>query len=656
MGTPDPADILVRLQSDVRVGAITLDGRVVGIWFDTMVSGDDGCLPVTQALFRSTGNRPAGVALTGPGDPSAILPRMAVDPGFVSRGAHERQPIGSGSSIPFTETLLTVVDAVKGTGSGIGGGPGGLKARIASTILACRPDAPDVDGLMEALTRKVLDDARPILESFLATLDPIALKVLDTPAGRDLTDAAWVALDTTFDPRGPLARGPLARVAREAPHLFEPLSMVWRMSPEAFTAEADLAGLAGDFVTATLKLPRWVASRFVEASTEYHAWRRRGDPSTAIDRLLMDDEQGFTKQLGHLARLPPSWAPRAGGWDAFFDAHAVRAATSHWTSPRLWADLLRVGGRWGEWNARLSRMARHGPGDDPQDVADAVGDAGDIAYALANQVLTPAHALASAGAGAGRPPLRTLHRTAFSLIFSGSSLPRILEVSRRWHGGLPAIEAALLAHPADDAGWGSGFPDHAEDGLDIRVLLDGRALAEESSRSGGLDHCGATYVGECRKGRIRLASVGRIGHDGARERLSTVELVMGDDGSPTVAQHRGRRNGPPPRIAVAFVARYASLLADGTLRIAPGQLFPMPGAREDASGYEFASPGAFEAVTAAWDPLLPRRLRGLDHDGWVDAARTAHVADGKARWSPTPVLPCRRTGMGRTPGADGPSP
>ena len=356
-----------------------------------------------------------------------------------------------------------------------------------------------------------------------------------------------------------------------------------------------------------------------------------------------------TAALGFLGLLPPEWCPSCSvEWDAFarLAPHLMRvAAVAHrrGTHAPPWGGLLNVGGRWKAYEARLRTAGgTHGV------IVSLIDDLRDVEAAYADHVVIPALEVT-------RPPGRgldvetetaTLHARllAARALWSGRSLPRMLEASRDWHAaqGRMATEVERVdGGLAKASSWDPGFPDMAFGEVEVRCLRTAAELRHEGGRgpdpdgAAGLGHCVGSYVGRCASGRSRILSLRRKGAP-LTERLSTAEVELR---SRKVIQHRGAGNGDPSPECVAALAAYMVALASGEARVSRVRKVRdtrVPAAVA-AAGYDFRVPGRVEAVRNLWSPFLPAPRRG-----WTPARYRAEAlgiaSEAAAGKGPPPCL------------------
>ncbi len=559
-----------------RHGLVEVDGAVIGAWAVRGVGVATRpfasvTLDVVVAV-RSDGGRARART-------TADLPVAALDAWVASTTGDLRRDPGPGvvGPGPLGEVLSHLVE----TGDTVDAATGPLRVglRVRTTLDACGFGSTSVDRVPQRWSeaaRLSLGRAAEASIAFLATLDPVALDLLRAvpdrvPSGfvawaSGTLGASWADADRTFRPDAPLAMA-----LRAHPWLWLLVLRSW-VDPTAARAireggiERVLADGSG-VPRATLRSLPGVCA----------AWGRLPEAERReVGVTLTRSNDPVTDVLGLLRHLPAAWRPRdEAAHDALLRcAGTLNVALCH-CSPGTLARYLRMGG---DWTAFLTRL-RSACDDAPPEVAAA--DVRDLAVAYREQVLVPAH-LADA-----RPEVRARARDVAleldgvqRLLTSGRSLLRVLGTSRDWH----AREAALrFAHgrvtgQGGARTWAAGCPDHREGGLVLRVLVtEGDLCLEGASGSmGGLSHCVGGYGSRCLSGRSRIGSVRRVLPDGSEARASTVELVDGGEGPPTVGQHAGPRNSRPPDDCVAFVGRYVDGLRDGTIPFEPDALRAVP--------------------------------------------------------------------------------
>ena len=195
----------------------------------------------------------------------------------------------------------------------------------------------------------------------------------------------------------------------------------------------------------------------------------------------------------------------------------------------------------------------------------------------------------------------------------------------------------MAAHPirplqgAEDGApeeWPKLLPDAVFDGVTLTVLTTESDLRDEGRRGTnadgtmGLHHCVGDYAHRVRTARVRILSL-RVGIGGESfARLSTAEIGL-DAGYPLI-QHNGPSNGAPPPEARTALRSYLDALRSGAVAVdreavererlanAKSDGGDRTAAAKRTCGYDFETPGAWEAVRDAWVPLLSRPMRGVD--------------------------------------------
>ncbi len=612
-------------------GLLRRDGEVVGCWWCDAVR-DDG----TSTLVRTT---------------------MVVSPHLGEfRGDQVWIPVDDG----FESTLRLTIGRLQGPGrqpvaSFLSQGGGfGLCVRQAASLARgtpADPKAPDrrpivATGTVRSLGRRertsdlvaqaararsLVEASLPTLRAYVGTLDADAVDLLLRPGSDALHQRLgenWSALDERLTPGRPLWHALHAH-----PHAAFAILDMWLVEWTAVrnaVRSGRLDALLAEHLVRQGHAPRRVlpcvapvgealarrAAAGEGAKALHRGWRAAPDPAVRVAALL--------------GRLPVDWWPRGDAqWDAFAAcAPAVSHALEHLGRLNDDADpeadakgLLRVRG--GDWVAHARRHRSTDPG--------AVTDVDDLVHAYVAQVLGPAFAMRSHEIGS-----RATGEAARRVLFARQGLRRILETSDAWHrtsDDALAVVGALSSSDGSGA-WPPAFPDHRDGSLALRVLVTPAQLVSEGAPAarGGLSHCVGGHAARCMSGHCRIGSVVRVMPDGTERRASTVEIRMRGN-VPVVSQHRGPSNAEPPRDCSDFVDRYAALLADGSLTVAPSDLAPLPFPEGD--GYDWAVPGNWETVRDLWRPFVPRRHRDLGAGPLVEAA-LATLAVGRR---PAPVRP-----------------
>jgi len=298
----------------------------------------------------------------------------------------------------------------------------------------------------------------------------------------------------------------------------------------------------------------------------------------------------------------------AGEWAAFkgcLDRVTAPLSQIGAVPPSVIAGLV-LGTKARGWAHRLKRMCE--VGGDPRDVSDFVRAFARLMFAL----------------GVRNPK----YTQAFEILARHGSYPALVRASIAWH---EQPDLSMSDHGPDPAAtWPVPFgPVDLGDGWDAVPLGSMAALRDEgrhgSDATGmeGLAHCAATYGTVCASGRSLVISLRRTTETGT-VRETTAELSRSTDGEwwfagvPFVlAQHRGRRNGPPSEKAVEKLSRLRDLLHGGTVALDPGALKPrtfVPVSR---------MPIEPEDLLARWDRMLPDFLRGLQVAGFIERIESA---------------------------------
>ncbi len=298
---------------------------------------------------------------------------------------------------------------------------------------------------------------------------------------------------------------------------------------------------------------------------------------------------------------------------------------------------------------------------------EALRNAQHVGEALRRQVLVPALVMCGDDLDGHD---RTAGVAADAILASGRSVTRVLEGSERWHvvqHGIGARLTDMSRGSAAGASWAPGLPDADYGDHEVVVLRDARSVVDEGRRgpnpdgSMGLSHCVGGYVHRCESNESRILSVRRIGPDGTRTRLSTVEMLpVVQDGGMAVrtAQHLGERNGPPGEEAVSVLKRYVDDLAEGRLTVDVVDLYPKVRSRDPKveAGYDFGEPGNWEAARDLWRDLLPKAALSMDAATFARSAMASVRTEERDAWEPawepvtfgSPAWPEHRT--------DGPKP
>ena len=614
------------LEETFPCGVLRRDGAVVGAW---LTYGLDGALggPVLAAAWRDGEGLPRATTRL---EPRLSEIRAGIDLSMVRVDLLEGAP-GFGHVVGFMDALGGGHGPERGTT--IHRRLDTMRWDMGNVLSNCMPGAPGHGEAVRARMDAVAGAAAP----FLATLDPEALALCRAKGLFDVLSRAWDGIDATFSPRRPLAEA-----VATAPSCARVLAEEWDECRDAVReAGADASGPAlVRFVAASAGVPAAATQRWESLA----CWKQARSGS---DTGAVPEARWALRALALAATFPVDWLPRDGDWDGFVGAASTVMAACTASSPvgpagtfvrRPWlGHAIACGGRWADWHAGLAREAGREP-------YGAVRDLADMARALAAQVVAPAHALGEATHGDG-------YGAAFRALFAGRGIRHAVAMSRDWHAARGRMDATMRAFagavPPGD-GWATCLPAFAFEDVAVVPLASPDDLRDEGmdgpDREGrrGLRHCVADYARECRAGRYRVLSVRRTHADGTWSRLSTVGMVL-MDGRPTVEQHRGQGNdGPHPDARFALHKYLQHLSVSGLAAGVSWPALPEDGGPA-AAGYDWAIPGAWDAVARLWDPHLPRALRGMDAAAW---RALPPPAPGESPWPARPVCcpVCRPAG------------
>ncbi len=502
---------------------------------------------------------------------------------------------------------------------------------------------------------------------FLTSLDPEALRFAGTFDGFVHLRDQWDGIDATFTPGAPL-RAALERY----PFLFQALRTAWSNDRAEFVSsisEADHLALARRATVAAGSLDARLARHLGEAHDRYRdmvgTWPPSVQAVSLSGRLRADQPVRLLQPLRH---MPGDWVPIGDDWDPFFDSTSLFDRVARLCGPTGPGDahkggLFKAGQGWGAWLRKLAKAARieANPIDATLAVAigQAVADVSDMAEAMRREIVAPALALGS-GMGRGHAmtgqPRSTATKACLAILCSGRGLPRILDMSRRWHASNGLIRRAvsnLSGGEASTARWRPALPPHSAGDLSLVILDTLGALLDEGADhvdaldASGLSHCIGGYAHACLSGGTRIASIRRTLPGGAYERLSTVEFSFAARGANSngtclahVEQHRGRRNAMPPPLAERFLRSYVRDVLS-VASIPAADLTPIPERHDTAAeaGYAWWENGHWAAAERAWAPHLPPAARGLGPGRWASWIEALTAEEAKAPWRPAPLRP-----------------
>jgi len=379
------------------------------------------------------------------------------------------------------------------------------------------------------------------------------------------------------------------------------------------------------------------------------------------NRKLTDGGLPAQVIINALSEIPSDWFPKDDAeWATFLDLTDTFFR-------RLGPDLGMgakemahgVGGKWKEFAARLAKSyAWTQPPEDldeeskalwkpnidvsRQAMSEATENARDVIQAFRNLVILPLAANAGQGIPVfvGPEQLRQASDIAGNILYGGKSLTAVLELQRHWHTQAHNIAAAAGAHdlarpskqvaedgwpPLTDIVW-------APNGVEIYPLTDPRELQDEGACGlhtpgpdrngiGGLGHCVGGYSTNCRNGTSHIVSFRMPTGDGSFERLSTAEFkgFSPDSTNLECAQHRGKRNGAPPKEAEEAYDWFLASVRDWQIPLNyEGVMTYLSGRRrlaeevEAYSEYDWREDQAVADALEPWRPYLPKRFKDLD--------------------------------------------
>ena len=361
--------------------------------------------------------------------------------------------------------------------------------------------------------------------------------------------------------------------------------------------------------------------------TRGHMRRLRGVP-------VPKGDQGFMTPamiLGLCEAVPADWLPGNGDWFAFNSVSAIReglnATVLREGGSRLFAS---AGGDWDAFRSRLKVGVKKGswPSEDvwTRAIARDVRSLGDAPWQAATTLVQPllSHEGVRRGlvseALAGSGFSLEAFGVAYGLVYGDKSLPGVMEASRDWHKRQAGIQAAI-AGIGDDISWPALFEPFSHLGMVAVPITDALALREEGAagpdRNGvfGMDHCVATRLPLLLAGTSHVVSIRRALPDGGYERLSTLEVSVARREWREV-EHQARKNFLPGVDAQVMAFNLRDAFVEGRLRVDRECLRPREGYQIGdvvlrMAGYDWRSARHVEGALRAWDPSLPRWMRGL---------------------------------------------
>ncbi len=516
---------------------------------------------------------------------------------------------------------------------GLRGGPSGFGAHYAATFALHSPGHPDAEALCEhAATACLLSGGAA---SLAEAVDQEALDALACIGEFGHNAYEFYAL----------ARG-ARREARLQAAAAYPL----------FAAE----------ITAQPIVKLAIDTRKPLADKLERAFGAEPDGRLRLSKALRNRFQG-TSQPDHgipadvlvqvLSQVPADWFPKDDAeWDAFCDLAGEGF--------RNFAPAINVGvatlcqGAGGKWAALRARVARAAadtfPPDDldevqrkawrpvgdesPEGLRGAFRNALDMVRSFRDLVILPVAASDSRDDLPLSPGARDLATQASArLLFEGRNLVSIMESQRNWHTKAAEVYQAREPRPGDDPeaedapetlvaddGW-APLCDmwEAPNGVLVMPMTDPREIKREGK---ALGHCVGSYTDRCRSGESHIVSFRRSDGFGGYRFLSTAEFITPplDSNKLEHRQHHGRKNGTPPADARAAFEWFVGEVAAGRIPLNRDGMMAYRSLRgrapdeiTDVAGYDRKNLVVVARCAKAWEPWMPKRLRGLD----VDALR-----------------------------------
>ncbi len=393
--------------------------------------------------------------------------------------------------------------------------------------------------------------------------------------------------------------------------------------------------------------------------TRAHMRRLRGGP---IPPRQVEEWSSRSMALALCETVPPDWVPEGEAWKAFnivaATHHGLPAGVRRWGGAGLYASAkgdwhgflcrLKPGVRKGSWTSDGSwgrALARESGllGDAPWHAMTTLVQPLLSHEGLRRGLLSPALATCGYAAAAGE--------VAYGLTYGDKCLPGVFAASRSWHAREQAIQANI-AGIGDDVRWPALFEPFAHMGMLAVPICDAVSLREEGAagldRQGvpGMDHCVATRLPLLLAGRSHVLSIRRVLPGGGYERLSTFQVRVADDGGLVDEEHQARGNFLPGIDAQVMAFALKEAVEDGRLQFRPeamARAAESPG-KDDVvaalAGYDWRDPAQVAGAILAWEPCLPRWMRGLDPARAYDALVAHGLLPGD--WAAS-VAPCDET-------------
>ena len=370
----------------------------------------------------------------------------------------------------------------------------------------------------------------------------------------------------------------------------------------------------------------------------------------------------------------PDWPVALAARLSSFPAPWVPADDAQWWAlARLWPVMEQVARTYddppmaiafpsgGDWVGLLGRLVTAAGVDGPDGLGTALANAGDMVEAYARQVVAAAaHADGSQPAcpdrGEGEWAARH-DRAAVAVLQGGRSLARLLEMSADWHRRQHRMRTTLSALPgALPVGrWQAGLGDAAYGDVEVRVLADATALADEGAPGPdadgvpGLNNCVGGYDARCLDGECTIVSLRRHHPDGTWSRLSVAEVSLEYPPDFEVLQHMGRGNGPAPEGMDGILDRYLADCRAGIVECDTDGFHPVHQEEATAAarvcGFDPTVEATRLAVARMWDRWVPAPLRDLDDD----ALARLDIADDGRPWPAAMPVPRTEPGTGAAP-------
>jgi hypothetical protein len=228
---------------------------------------------------------------------------------------------------------------------------------------------------------------------------------------------------------------------------------------------------------------------------------------------------------------------------------------------------------------------------------------------------------------------------AKKILVNGRSVPRLLELSGRWHKNERRMDAEVV-EKTDPRCWPPLLESPIAYGeLTAMSLCSPGDLGEEGAR---LEHCVGTYAAHCLYDGSHIISI----RNKSGESLSTMEIRISEQdgnirmGHPKIVirQHYGHKNSDPSKAEKELASWLLKGLSDGSIPFDWGKIKDERKIRESNApskqdemaeiiGYDYQDTSIRDFVLNQWQFALPPDQRGLSHAEWAKSLGIPEMLD-----------------------------